>query len=74
MTTADFTPSSLPRERRRRQPRGWGQWTLLVVFAFIALESLLLALTLQGRWWALLAPGLVCAAKAREQWRAMRRT
>ena len=50
----------------------WANWTLLVIFAFITLESVLLALVLQGRWLILFAPGLVCAGKALETWREIR--
>jgi hypothetical protein len=58
---------------RSRPTTLWPVWVLLVVFSFIALESALLALTLKGRWLILLAPGAVCASKALETWRHLRR-
>ena len=46
---------------------------MLVVFCFLAFECTLLAVALKGRWFILLAPGVVCAVKALESWRDLRR-
>jgi hypothetical protein len=51
----------------------WPQWTMLVIFAFVAFESILWAAALKGPWLILLAPGAVCGMKAIHLWRALRR-
>jgi hypothetical protein len=58
--------------RRALAEGNWTQWILLVAFIFIALESTLMALVMQGRWLILIAPGAVCASKAWEQWKVMK--
>ena len=45
------------------------RWLMFVVFSFLAFESVLFALALQGPWLVLLAPGLVCGIKAAETYR-----
>ena len=71
-------PSTLNRPPARTAdgpvaPRMWPRWMLLAAFAFLALESLLLAVALQGRWLILIAPGMVCGFKALDTWRELRR-
>ena len=48
-------------------------WTMLVVFIFMGFECTLLAVTLKGAWFILLAPGIVCGVKAWELWRELKR-
>lgn len=67
MTAADAERAA----RRGTAHPGW--WVLLIALAFLTLESIVLAVTLQGRWLVLLAPGAVCAAKTMETWREIRR-
>jgi hypothetical protein len=54
-------------------PRFWAAWTTLTVFIFIGFECILLAAALKGSWFILLAPGLVCAVKAFDSWKVLRR-
>jgi hypothetical protein len=54
--------------------RRWPQWVMLVLFAAIAFESILLAVALKGGWLILLAPGVVCLLKAIETWRDLKRS
>jgi len=51
--------------------RLWPVWTMLVIFAFMGFECLLLGAALKGPWLILMAPGLVCAFKAYETWREL---
>jgi len=51
--------------------RLWPVWTMLVIFAFLGFECLLLGAALKGPWLILMAPGLVCAYKAYETWREL---
>jgi hypothetical protein len=46
---------------------------MLVIFAFMGFECLLLGAALKGPWFILVAPGLVCAIKAYETWRELTR-
>lgn len=56
------------------QPRPlWPKKVLLVVFAIIAFECALVGVSLKGRWFILLAPAAVCALKAVDLWREIRR-
>ena len=50
----------------------WLTWVMLVVFVFVAFESVLLAVALKGAWFILLGPGIVCGFKAIEIWRDLR--
>ena len=45
---------------------------MLILFTFIAFESVLLAAALKGPWFILFAPGAVCALKAYDTWRLIR--
>lgn len=58
---------------RSQTPPSWPLWFTLVAFAFIAFESTLLAAAMKGPWLILLAPGAVCAVKAVDTWRELRR-
>jgi hypothetical protein len=51
----------------------WPTWASLVLFTFISFESTLLAVALKGSWFILLAPGIVCATKALDTWRELRK-
>ena len=51
----------------------WPQWALLVLFIFLAFECTLLAVSVKGSWFILLAPGVVCGVKAYDTWRELRR-
>jgi len=53
------------------EQRLWPVWTMLVIFAFLGFECLLLGAALKGPWFILMAPGLVCAFKAYETWREL---
>ena len=46
---------------------------MVIVFAFIAWECALWAVVLKGKWFILMAPALVCAFKAWDTWRDIRR-
>jgi hypothetical protein len=46
------------------------RWALIVLFAFLAFEAVLVAVALQGPWLVLLAPGAVCGLKAAESYRS----
>lgn len=51
----------------------WPKWMMLVIFAFIGFESILMGAALKGSWFILIAPGIVCGVKALETWRDLRR-
>ncbi|MHC5022460.1 MAG: hypothetical protein ACYTGG_00925 [Planctomycetota bacterium] len=44
---------------------------MFAAFAFIAFACVLLAIVMRGPWLILLAPGVVCAYRAVEQWREL---
>jgi hypothetical protein len=54
-------------------PRFWVAWTTLTVFIFIGFECILLAAALKGSWFILMAPGLVCAVKAWDAWKVLKK-
>jgi len=56
-----------------RPKSDWPMWALLVVFIFLAFECALLAVALKGSWFILLAPGIVCAVKALDIGRELRK-
>lgn len=51
----------------------WPHWLLLGAFLFLAFQSVIFALAFKGSAWILLAPGVVCAVKAHETWRSLRK-
>ena len=51
----------------------WPHWLLLAAFVFLAFQSVIFALAFKGSAWILLAPGVVCAVKAQESWRNLRK-
>ena len=51
----------------------WPQWLLLAAFVFLAFQSVIFALAFKGSAFILLAPGLVCAVKAQDTWRHLRK-
>jgi hypothetical protein len=80
---ADYRSGQGPAERAARSgdadsppinalTRAWAvrlHWAMLVLLAFIAFESMLLAAAMKGPWLVLFAPGVVCAVRAVEMWR-----
>lgn len=51
-----------------------GAWAMLTLFIFITFECLLLAFALKEKWFILLAPAVVCGAKAWEAWKRLQRS
>jgi hypothetical protein len=51
----------------------WPKWAMLIIFSFIAFESTLLGAALKGKWFILIAPGVVCGVKALDTWRELRK-
>lgn len=64
MTAAD--PKAVNR------PSFWATWTVMTLFLFIAFECALLAVSLKGSWFILLAPAVVCGIKALDAWRTLK--
>lgn len=51
----------------------WPKWLMLAAFVFIAFQSVIFALAFKGSAFVLLAPGVVCAVKAVDIWRDLRK-
>jgi hypothetical protein len=56
-----------------RSEPNWLHWVVLVIFIFLAFESALLAVSMKGSWFVLLAPAVVCAMKSVETWRELKK-
>ena len=54
-------------------PRYWPTWLMLSLFIFVAFECALLAVSLKGSWFILLAPAAVCGVKAWDAWQTLKR-
>ena len=65
----------MPPDSNATKPRPtWVSWLMLVVFVFLAFESMLLAVVFKGAWFVLLAPAVVCAVRAHDIWGDLKRT
>ena len=72
-TTATESGFRLPVIGHVRMPRQWGKWLFLLAFAIVGLESLLIALAWKREMLVLLAPGIICLARAWDMWRQLQR-
>jgi hypothetical protein len=70
-----YDAAPMPTESKSSKPRPtWVAWFMLVVFVFMAFESLLLAVVFKGAWFVLLAPAVVCAVRAHDIWGDLKRS
>lgn len=70
-----YDVSLMPPDTNASKPRPtWVTWLMLVVFVFLAFESMLLAVVFKGAWFVLLAPAVVCAVRAHDIWGELKRT
>lgn len=53
--------------------RHWPTWFFFVAFLLVAVESVLVAIVFKGTLLVLLAPGAVCAMRAWELWKDVRK-
>ena len=67
-TTNTVAASQRSDRRWRVASRLWGSWIMLALLLFIAAQATVLAIVLQGKWFILLGPAIVCAIKAWETW------
>ena len=68
-TTTTESGFRLPIVGRMKRPRRWLQWAFLLGLAAVGLESLLIALAYKREMLVLLAPGIICLARAWTVWK-----
>jgi len=56
----------------RASRRLWPAWALLGFLAFLATQLTVLAFALQGKWFVLIGPAIVCGFKAWSTWQWIR--